>query len=59
MSTILLKFDVLTSKWPRIGVQPLEFNFEFYFGRFRGEGEGRFAEFQQKVRIVGLSLSSL
>ena len=51
MSTISLIFDVHTRNWPRIDFQPLEFNFVFYFWRFRGPG---FAEFQQKVKIVGL-----
>ena len=44
MSTILLNFGVHTRNWPRIDLQPLVFNFEFYFWRFRGP---RFAEFQQ------------
>ena len=51
MSTILLNFGVHTRNWPRIDLKPLEFNFEFYFWRFRGP---RFAEFQQRVKIVGL-----
>ena len=51
MSTISLKFDVLTRNRPRIDFQLLEFNFEFHFSRFRGPG---FAEFQQRVQIVGL-----
>ena len=50
MSTISLNFGVLTRNWPRIDFQPLEFNFERDFGW----GGGRFAEFQHKVKIVGL-----
>ena len=53
MSTILLNFGVLTRNWPRTGLQPLEFNSEFYFWS-RDFGEPRFAEFQQRVKIVGL-----
>ena len=52
MSTISLSFGVHIRNWPRIDFQPLDFNFEFYFWRFR-EGGG-FAEFQQRVRIAGL-----
>ena len=40
MSTILLNFGVHARNWPRIDLQPLEFNSEFYIWRFRGEGEG-------------------
>ena len=47
ISTISLKFDVRTRNWPGIDFQPLEFNFEFYFWRFRGGG---LAEFQQGVK---------
>ena len=56
MFTISLSFGVCTRNWPRIDLHPLEFNFEFYFLRFRGGGGGvwRFAEFQQRVQIVGL-----
>ena len=52
MSTILLSFGVHTGNWPRIDLQRLEFNFEFSIvGDFGGP---RFAEFQQRVKIVGL-----
>ena len=51
MSTISLTFCVHTRNWPGIDLQPLEFHFEFYFGRFLGPP---FAEFQQRVKIVGL-----
>ena len=37
---ISLNFGVHTRNWPRIDLQPLEFNFEFYFWRFRGGGGG-------------------
>ena len=40
VSTILFNSGVYTRNWPRIGLQPLEFNFEFYFWRFRGVGGG-------------------
>ena len=54
MSTILLSFGVHTRNWPRIDLQPLEVNFEFYFWRIRGGGGGsRFDEFQQRVTIAG------
>ena len=53
MSTILLNFGVHTRNWRRIHLQHLELNFEFYFWRFRGP---RFAEFQQRVKIVGLNV---
>ena len=51
MSTILLNSGVHTRNWPGIDLQLLEFNFEFYFGDF---GRPRFAEFQQRVKILGL-----
>ena len=35
MSTISLDFGVHTRNWPRIDLQPLQFNSEFYFWRFR------------------------
>ena len=54
MSTIFLNFGEHARNWPRIDLQPLEFNFEFYFWRFRGGGGGHFDEFQQRVKIVGL-----
>ena len=38
MLTISLKFGVHTRNWPRIDFQPLEFNFEFYYWRFREAG---------------------
>ena len=38
MSTISLNFGVHTRNWPRIDLQPSEFNFEFYFCRFGGRG---------------------
>ena len=41
LSTILLNFGMHTRNWPRIDLQPLEFNSEFYVWKFR------FAEFQQ------------
>ena len=59
MSTISLKFGVHTRIWPRIDFQPLEFNSEFYFWRFffflggGGGGGARFAEFQQRVKLLG------
>ena len=58
MSTISLRFGVRTRNWPGTDFQPLEFNFEFYFWNFRGEGGGGadFGEFQQRVKIVGRSL---
>ena len=37
MSTISLNFGVHTRNWPRIVLQPLEFNFEFYFWRILGD----------------------
>ena len=40
MPTISLKFGVHARNWPRIDFQPLEFNFQFYFWRFLGGGEG-------------------
>ena len=49
MSTVSLRFGVHTRNWPRIDFQSLEFNFQFYFWRFRGGGV---AEFQQRVKIV-------
>ena len=52
MSTTSLNFGVHTRNWPRIDSQPLEFNFRFYFWRFQGL---RFAELEQRVKIVGLS----
>ena len=45
---ILLNFGVHTRNWPRTYFHPLELNFEFHFWRFR------FAEFQKRVKIVGL-----
>ena len=55
MSAILLSFGMHTRNWPGIDLQRLEFNFEFYFWRFRGGGGGgRFPEFQQTVKMVGL-----
>ena len=55
MSTITLKLGVDIRNWPRIDFQPLEFSFEFYFWRFRNwGGGGGVAEFQQRVKIVGL-----
>ena len=51
MSMISINFGLDTRNWPRINLQLLEFNFEFYFWRFRGL---RFVEFQQRVKIVGL-----
>ena len=54
---ISLNFGVYTRNWSRIDLQPLEFNFEFIFGDFwegGGGGGGRFAEFQQRVKIIGL-----
>ena len=43
MSTIaiLLKVGVHTRNWPRIDIQPLEFDFEFHFWEISGRGEGR------------------
>ena len=52
MSTISLDFGVCTKNWPRIDLRLLEFNFEFYFWRFRGGGD--FLQFQQRVNIIGL-----
>ena len=52
MSTISLKFGVHSRNWPRIDFQSLENSIViFIFGDFRGP---RFAEFQQRVKIVGL-----
>ena len=51
MSTISLNFRVHTRNWPRIDFQPIEFNLSLIFGDFGGS---RFAEFQQRVKIVGL-----
>ena len=56
MSTILLSFGVHTRSWPRIDLQPLEFNFEFYFWIYFLGGGGRFAEFQQRVKMAGLCI---
>ena len=53
MSMISINFGLDTRNWPRINLQLLEFNFELYFWRFRGL---RFVEFQQRVKIVGLSI---
>ena len=39
MSTILLNFAVHTRNWPRIDLQPLEFNLSFIFW-IRGGGGG-------------------
>ena len=52
MSKILLSFGVYTRNWPKIGPKPLEFNVGLCFWRF-WEGP-RFAEFQQRLKIVGL-----
>ena len=56
MSTILFNFGVHTRNWPGTDFQPSEFNFEFHFWRFffGGGGGGRFAEFQRRVKIVGI-----
>ena len=56
MSTISLNFGVHTRNWPRIDLQPLEFNSEFYVWGLRGGGGGGacFSEFQKGVKIVGL-----
>ena len=51
MSTIFLNAGKHSRNWPRIDFQPLKFNFEFYFEDF---GWLRFAEFKQRVKIVGL-----
>ena len=51
MSTISLNFGLHTRNWPRIDLQPLEFNFEFVLEVYFWP---RFAEFQQRVEIVGL-----
>ena len=51
MSAIALRFGVHTRNWPIIDFQPLEFNFESYFWRFRGEGV---LSSEQRVRIVDL-----
>ena len=53
MSTIPFNFGVHTRNFPRTDLHPLEFNFAFYFFKIRGEGV-RFAEFQKRVKIVGL-----
>ena len=41
MLKLLLSFGVRTRNCPRIDLQPLEFNFELYFGDFGGGGGGR------------------
>ena len=48
MPAVSLTFGVHTRNWPRIELQPLEFNFELYFWRLGGGGGGGgdFAEFQ-------------
>ena len=45
-------FGVHTRNWPRIYLQHLEFNFEFYLWRLGGGG--LFAELKQRFKILGL-----